>query len=97
MSLTLHLKAISFSSHNGYISVYHLLDSRYEDAAAGAVLEFSGVVAVHMYPEHVLGAAVSHYLSWSWVAARDGVCEAGGSDSQFTGLLLWHKGAACLL
>ena len=63
LSLTLHLKAISFSSHNGYISVYHLLDSRYEDAAAGAVLEFSGVVSVHMYPGHVLGAAVSHLLS----------------------------------
>lgn len=52
---------------------------------------------VHAYPEHMLGAVVSHSLSWSCVAARDGVCEAGGIDSQFTGLLLWHKGAACLL
>ena len=60
-------------------------------------MEFLGVVTVHMYPEHVLGAVVSHSLSWSCVAARDGVCEAGGIDSQFTGLLLWHKGAACLL
>ena len=37
------------------------------------------MAVVHMYPEHVLGAAVSHYFSWSWVAALDGVCGAGGS------------------
>lgn len=43
---------------------------------------------VHMYPEHVMGAVVSHYLSWSLVDVRDVVCEAGGSGSMFTGLLL---------
>ena len=52
------------------------------------VLEFSGRVVVHVHPEHMLGAVVSHYFSWSWVAARDGVCEADGNASPFTGLLL---------
>ena len=52
------------------------------------------MVVAHMYLEHMMGAAVSHYLSWGWVASRDGVCEEGGNDSQFTGLLLWHAGAA---
>lgn len=51
------------------------------------MLEFSWVVVVHMHPEHVLGAVVSHSLSWCWAAAKDGICEAGGSDSQFAGLL----------
>lgn len=37
----------------------------------------------HKYPEHVMGAAVLHYLSWSWVAAQDGVHEGDGSESQF--------------
>jgi len=45
------------------------------------------VVVVHVYLELVMGAAVSHYLSWGWVAARDRVCEEGGSDSQFIGML----------
>ena len=31
------------------------------------------------------------------MAARDGVCEGGGNDSQFTGLLLQHAGAAVAL
>ena len=37
-----------------------------------------------MYSEHVIGATVSYYLSWRWVAARDEVSEEGDSDSQFT-------------
>ena len=61
------------------------------------VLVFSGVVAVNVYLEHVMGAAVSHYLSWGWMAARDGVCEECGSDSNFTELVLWHEGQQCLL
>lgn len=42
-----------------------------------------GVVVIHVYRQHVLGVVVSHYLSWSCLAARDGVCEAGDNDSQF--------------
>ena len=45
-------------------------------------------VVVHMYSEYVLGAVVLHSLSWSWEAGRDGICEAGGSESLLTGLLL---------
>ena len=52
------------------------------------------VVAVHVYPENVFGAMVSHSLSWSFLAAIDGICEVGGNDSQFTGFLLYHKRAA---
>ena len=46
------------------------------------------MVAVHVYLEQVMGIEVSHYLSWGWVEARDGIHEEVGSDSQFTGLLL---------
>ena len=35
-----------------------------------------------MYPEQVIGAMVSCYLSWSKVATSDGVCEAGGTGSR---------------
>ena len=52
------------------------------------VLEFSWVVSVHVYLEYMLGAAVSQSFNWSGLAARDGVCEAGSSDPQFTGFLL---------
>ena len=48
-----------------------------------------------MYPQYMMGAAVSCYLSWSWVAARDGVREGGSSSLRFIGLLLeqvWEAG-----
>lgn len=47
-----------------------------------------GGVATYVYSEHTMGSAVSHYLSWIWVTARDGVHEGGGSGSWFLGLLV---------
>lgn len=40
-----------------------------------SVLEFSGVIVAHIYPEHVMGVVVSPYFPWSWVAARNRVWE----------------------
>lgn len=65
---------------------YGSLDSRYEDGRIRCpILEFSGVVIQHSYPEYMMEAVVPLL---ELVAARDEVCEGGGSDSQFMGLLL---------
>lgn len=40
-------------------------------------MEFSGVVVFLLYPKHMMGAVVSHYLTWVRVAAKNGVHEGG--------------------
>ena len=60
------------------------------------VLEFSGMVAVHMYPEHLWGQW--HHTSSTgagWLLEMES--EAGGTDSLFKGLLLWLSGLSIRL
>ena len=44
------------------------------------------MAAAPVYPEHVMGAAVSGYLPRSLVAANNGVCERGGRNAWFNHL-----------
>ena len=59
---------------------------------SGRTPESSGMMATHMYSEHVMGAVVLGYLSWSQVATKDRVLEGGHSVSQFMELLLEMRG-----
>ena len=65
---------------------YNFFDSRY------VVQELVTIPAILTYPEHVMGAFVPYYLSWSQVAPSNGVHERVGSGSQFTGLLFQWVG-----
>lgn len=40
---------------------------------------------------------VLHYLSWTWVAARNGVYVSIGRASLFMGLHFWHGGGGATL